>query len=198
MMAIAKRIEPSAILPAAEYARVRAERRRTITEFKKTNGKFALVLDSAFNRRITAATEMLMSGPAAGDALMKTKYSIDGTRTRGTQNNCGTGTTPWGTLLTGEENWAGYFKRTAGDATNRATVLGADANVALNRYGRGEGASRYNWETAGSDDKYARWDMTLNPAAAADGSAALVVGSIAAASGAGAGACDTGEDAGRG
>ncbi|AWI52755.1 phosphatase [Aquabacterium olei] len=141
-----------------------------ITEFKKTNGKFALVLDSAFNRRITGLTEIEIAGPARGNAKLVTKFSADGTKTRGTLNNCGTGKTPWGTLLTGEENWSGYFKRTAGDAANRATVLGADANVALNRYGRGEGASRYNWETAGADDKYARWDMTLNTAVAADGS----------------------------
>jgi secreted PhoX family phosphatase len=44
--------------------------------------------------------------PARGHAQLVTKYSPDGTMTRGTLNNCGTGKTPWGTFLTGEENWA--------------------------------------------------------------------------------------------
>ncbi|MFN3887956.1 MAG: PhoX family protein [Aquabacterium sp.] len=136
-----------------------------ITEFKKTNGKFALVLDSAFNRRITGLTEIEIAGPARGNDKLKTKFSTTGTKTRGTLNNCGTGKTPWGTLLTGEENWSGYFKRATGDAANRS----AQANVALSRYGRGEGSSRYNWETAGADDKYARWDITVNTSAASDG-----------------------------
>ncbi|MEO7246641.1 MAG: alkaline phosphatase PhoX, partial [Rubrivivax sp.] len=33
--------------------------------------------------------------------------------------------------------------------------------VSLNRYGRAQGAaSRHGWETAGSDDRYARWNIT--------------------------------------
>lgn len=140
-----------------------------IAEFKKTAGKFGLVVDSTFNRRITGLSTIEISGPARGNAKLKTKFSTTGTQTRGTLNNCGTGKTPWGTLLTGEENWAGYFYRASGDAANRTTVLGNQANVALTRYGRGEGASRYNWETAGSEDKYARWNMTLDTTKAADG-----------------------------
>ena len=42
--------------------------------------------------------------------FVRTKYSPDGTRTRGTLNNCAHGVTPWNTYLTGEENWAGYFR----------------------------------------------------------------------------------------
>jgi secreted PhoX family phosphatase len=61
-----------------------------------------------------------------------TKYSPTGTLTRGTLNNCGTGKTPWGTLLTGEENWAGYFTRPTGDDAAR----GNDKSVtSLKRYG---------------------------------------------------------------
>jgi secreted PhoX family phosphatase len=93
-------------------------------------------------------------GPARGNALLKTKYSTAGTATRGTLNNCGTGYTPWGTFLTGEENWSGYFTRSSTDNTAR----GDKSVVSLNRYGRAQGAaSRHGWETAGADDKYARW-----------------------------------------
>lgn len=119
------------------------------------NGKFRYLPTSSFNRRITPHTPATLAGPARGNALMVTKYSSTGTDCRGTINNCGTGKTPWGTLLTGEENWAGYFTRSSTDNTARNN----DKSVAsLNRYGRSAGASsRHGWETSGSDDKYARF-----------------------------------------
>lgn len=136
----------------------------SIVEFAKTGGRFAYVQNSAFNRRITPLTEIEIAGPARGNALLSTLYSPEGTRTRGTLNNCGTGKTPWGTLLTGEENWTGYFLRAAGDDTLRT----ARENVGLARYGRNAGAaSRYGWETAGSGDQYARWDISVKGASAA-------------------------------
>jgi secreted PhoX family phosphatase len=46
---------------------------------------------------------------SAAASWSKTKYSPNGTMTRGTINNCAHGYTPWGTYLTCEENWAGYF-----------------------------------------------------------------------------------------
>jgi uncharacterized protein len=129
----------------------------SIVEVAKTGGRFATVQASSFNRRITPLTPMLLSGPASGSALMKTLYSADGTACRGTINNCGTGYTPWGTFLTGEENWAGYFTRSATDNTARGGAT-AKSVVSLNRYGRAQGAaSRHGWETSGSADKYARW-----------------------------------------
>ncbi|MBI5256935.1 MAG: PhoX family phosphatase [Burkholderiales bacterium] len=141
-----------------------------IVEFAKTGGKFACVQASPFNRRITGLTEIQIAGPARGHALLVTKYSPDATRTRGTLNNCGTGKTPWGTLLTGEENWTGYFYRAAGDQALRS----AKVNTAFARYGRNvtataAAASRYGWETSGSDDKYARWN-TSQTGSSANGS----------------------------
>lgn len=129
-----------------------------VVEVKKTGGAWGYVQNSAFNFRLTPLSEMELSGPARGNALMVTKYSIDGTRCRGTLNNCGTGKTPWGSFLTGEENWAGYFTRGASDNTAR----GGDKSVtSLNRYGRTQGAvSRHGWETGGVADKYARWDIS--------------------------------------
>ena len=134
----------------------------SVVEFAKTAGKFAVVQNSAFNRRVTGLTEIELSGPARGNALVVTKFSPTGTKTRGTLNNCGTGKTPWGTLLTGEENWSGYYLRAAGDNNLRT----AKANTALARYGRSvtttaAAASRYGWETAGAADKYARWNTSV-------------------------------------
>ena len=134
----------------------------SVVEIAKNAGRFAYVQNSTFNRRITAATEIEFSGPLRGHPLLVTKFSPDATKTRGTVNNCGTGKTPWGTLLTGEENWVGYYFRAANDIANRT----AKANVALARYGRNvsataAAASRYGWETAGTDDKYARWNTSV-------------------------------------
>ena len=140
----------------------------SVVEVNKGNGgRFATVQTSAYNRRITPLTAMALGGPARGHALMKTRFSTTGTACRGTINNCGTGCTPWGTYLTGEENWAGYFTRSATDNLAR----GNDKSVAsLNRYGRSQGAaSRHGWETSGAADKYARWNIS-KLGASADGS----------------------------
>jgi uncharacterized protein len=143
--------------PAAESDKEIPAHGVSVIEVVKTAGRFATVQGSAFNRRITPLTPMLLSGPANGNALMRTQYSLDGTACRGTINNCGTGYTPWGTYLTGEENWAGYFTRSATDNTARGGAT-AKSVVSLNRYGRAQGAaSRHGWETSGPADKYARW-----------------------------------------
>jgi secreted PhoX family phosphatase len=142
--------------PAAEVDKEVAVHGVAVVEVRKSAGQWGYVKDSAFNRRLTPLTEIEIAGPARGNALLVTKFSPTGTRTRGTLNNCGTGKTPWGTFLTGEENWFGYFTRGAADNAAR----GNDKSVAsLNRYGRSQGAaSRHGWESGGTDDKYARWN----------------------------------------
>jgi len=150
--------------PAAEVDKETAIHGVSVVEVKNTSGKWATVPASAFNFRLTAlSTNIQINGPARGNALMVTKYSADGTKARGTLNNCGTGKTPWGTFLTGEENWSGYFTRSAADDTVRN-----DKSVAsLKRYGRNAAAaSRHGWESAGTDDKYARWNISQGAGAA--------------------------------
>ena len=154
--------------PAAEADKEIPVHGLSIVEVRKVSGKFAYQKGSAYNRRITPLTPLQINGPARGNALMKTKFSAAGTDARGTINNCGTGYTPWGTLLTGEENWSGYFKR-GDDETARGGAT-ARSNVSLVRYGKAKStASRHGWETAGADDKYARFDITQT-GASADGS----------------------------
>ena len=93
------------------------------------------IVKSHLNRRITPETPVVFSGPARGSALLRTKYSPDGTRTRGTLNNCANGHTPWNTYLTCEENWASYFA--AGKETSRRE---------LRRYAVCEHSDRYGWD----------------------------------------------------
>ena len=110
-----------------------------------------------------------MSGPAAGSRLLRTKFSPDGTRTRGTINNCANGYTPWGTYLTCEENWSFYFRRSATDNAARTVA----EVTALNRYGITQGsAGNYAWSTVvvtdPDDTSYARWNAS-KLGASADG-----------------------------
>ncbi|WP_296277471.1 PhoX family phosphatase [uncultured Acinetobacter sp.] len=136
----------------------------SIIELKKDSKtqKVEVVKNSVLNRRITAATPMDFGGIVAGNELVTTKYSAAGKQTRGTHNNCGNGYTPWGTYLTTEENYIGYFVRNKGDDAKRSPA----EIVALNRYGLKDGASsRYGWETTiGSlqeQDLYDRWNSSI-------------------------------------
>ncbi|HSM27468.1 MAG TPA: PhoX family phosphatase [Thioalkalivibrio sp.] len=81
----------------------------SVVEIKKDEKGDWGVVNSSLNRRVTAGTPMEIRGPVRGSDLVRTKYSSNGTMTRGTINNCAHGYTPWGTYLTCEENWAGYF-----------------------------------------------------------------------------------------
>ena len=91
--------------------------------------------DGQFNRRIDANTPMQLSGPAQGHALLQTHADPKGEIALGTFNNCANGMTPWGTYLTCEENFNGYF--------------GSDESVSLSpafaRYGIAAQDAGYSW-----------------------------------------------------
>jgi uncharacterized protein len=138
-------------------------------EVVKTGNTWTYVRNSVYNRRITTNTEMLLTGPAARSPFMITKFSPDGSRTRGTVNNCGNGYTPWGTYLTCEENYAGYFRRvTATDNANRsAKELTSFARNGIAGNGREEWATVV--VTDPNDTTFSRWN-TMKTGASADGS----------------------------
>jgi hypothetical protein len=106
----------------------------SILEIARTDRSWRLVDDSPYNRRITArSTAIRVAGPAAGHARLRTQADPAGLRIVGTFNNCAGGVTPWGTVLTAEENFQFYF---AGDAAK-----GPEA-AARKRYGV-SGRGRY-------------------------------------------------------
>lgn len=128
---------------------------------KQSDGSWSHVKNSSYNRRITSATPMRLSGPVAGSDYAITKYSPNGTMTRGTNNNCAMGYTPWGTYLTCEENWPGYF------------IKDADRQQDDDRIGISTGRGRYGWETAAGDpsenqDEFARFNATPTGASASE------------------------------
>lgn len=125
------------------------------------NRQWSYVQNSAFNRRITPNTPVAFNGPVRGSDFLKTAGSADGTAGRGTINNCANGHTGWGTNITCEENWAGYFRRSGDDAARTPREL-----TALRRYGVTSSAGNNAWSTAGGDPVFRRWDARATGASA--------------------------------
>src|SRR5262245_13751509 len=106
---------------------------------------------------------MEIGGPLHGSEVVKSKDSPDGTRTRGTLNNCAHGVTPWNTYMTAEENWAAYFRN--GDKTEDKPNLPREHS----RYGVSTSRTRYGWElAAGGADEYVRFDASRKGASATE------------------------------
>jgi len=119
----------------------------SVIEVQLRDGGWHVVRPSKFARRITAATPMRIAGPAAGDPMMRTGADPEGVRVLGTLNNCAAGRTPWGTYLTCEENWHGYFVH-----PDRAK-----STKQQKRYGIGRG-NGYRW-----NEHDARFDVAREP-----------------------------------
>ena len=147
--------------PEAEALKEVEAHGASVVEIAKAGGRFGVVKASSFNRRVTPRTPMTLGGPARGSALLKTKYSPDGTMTRGMIGNCASGYTPWGTYLTCEENFAGFFRRSATDDAQRS----AKELTAFKRIGLSQGAlGGQRWATVvpadAANTEYARWDAS--------------------------------------
>jgi secreted PhoX family phosphatase len=77
---------------------------------KNPEGQWSVVSGSPYSRRLDALdTVFEITGPAAGHTRLKTRADASGRKVIGTLNNCAGGVTPWGTVLSGEENVHGYF-----------------------------------------------------------------------------------------
>lgn len=120
----------------------------SIVELIKQDGTWRVNPNGRLNRRITANTEMEITGPAAGHDLLKTSADKSGRKVLGTFNNCANGETPWGTYLTCEENFNGYFAN-----PGKAKLADTYARYGLNQQDRG-----YDWYKHDS-----RFDMGIEP-----------------------------------
>ena len=133
----------------------------SVVEIARDGDGWRIVLDSPYNRRISArSTTIALSGPAAGHPRMATRADVSGTRVIGTHSNCAGGVTPWGTVLTAEENIHYVF---SGDAT-----IGREA-AAWKRYGiNGRGTwgrhfDRFNLNREPNETNRFGWIVEIDP-----------------------------------
>ena len=120
----------------------------SILALKKTKRHGAWQQQESLNaRRIHVNSPVTFSGPVANSPLIKT---VNGNSPLGTLNNCSNGVTPWGTYLTCEENFNGYF-----GASNKKNNW--QATKEQKRYGFSENGFGYDWHAF--DD---RFDLSNN------------------------------------
>ena len=133
----------------------------SVVEVKKTDNAWTVVKDSKFNRRITPNTEMRMTGAAAGDSRLITEDSKDGVFTLGTYGNCAGGVTPWGTVLTAEENVDGFF---GGDISNSKEAKSFKRFIAyLNGKSWWKHFSRWNLQKNPGEILHMGWIVEIDP-----------------------------------
>jgi secreted PhoX family phosphatase len=135
----------------------------SITEIAKEGNQWRVVKDSGYNRRISGNAPMRIAGPAAGHERMRTSSDATGTRSFGTLNNCAGGTTPWGTMLTAEENIQNYFTGDAGKGPEAA------ARKRYNISGKGRYADwaryfdRFNLDKEPNEPNRFGWIVEIDP-----------------------------------
>lgn len=95
-----------------------------------------------YNRRITSDSPCILTGPAAGSPLVQTAADPTGKTVSGTLNNCSGSITPWGTVLSAEENFNSYF----GSAEGGEAPTPPEA-ARWKRYGIKVAPSQRRWET---------------------------------------------------
>ena len=125
----------------------------SVVEIRLDGEQWRINTQSKYNRRITPWTAMQLAGPAARHRRLITTDSPDATQTLGTYGNCSGGITPWGTVLTAEENVDHFFSG-APDQTPEAENY--------RRFGlKGRGKRTTQWGT-----HYSRWNLNKEPAEA--------------------------------
>jgi hypothetical protein len=123
----------------------------SVVELLRDGENWRPVVDSRYNRRITAHTEMAFSGPADRHRLLGGAPG-QAALGNGTMGNCAAGVTPWGTYLTAEENVQDFF------GNGQAAELDAQAQAFHDRFGYRRRGSTYGWEIGDS-----RFDLADYP-----------------------------------
>ena len=125
--------------------------------------------DRRARRRTTAGSPrstavQASTGPAAGDARLRTTADPTGRTVLGTLNNCAGGMTPWGTVLSGEENFNQYFdSRGALDPALRGVATRATASPARGTRGWSEVDPRFDLTTEPHEPFRFGWIVEVDP-----------------------------------
>lgn len=132
----------------------------TVSVIEKSAGGSWSVIDDARARRITANTPCRISGIASGTVYMRTQADPKGQQVLGTINNCANGVTPWGTYLTCEENFNGYFVKSSKPTIHEAR-LGIDAKGFGYRWH--EHDERFNLDKHPNEANRFGWVVEIDP-----------------------------------
>jgi uncharacterized protein len=134
----------NAVLTQEKVNKALAAHGVSVVEIEQKHGRWRLV-DSWRNRKVTGTTPVKFSGPVSvNHPLLRSNNAP-----MGTLNNCSSGATPWGTYVTCEENWNGYF------GTNDATWQRTPEQA---RYGVDAVGFGYRWHEVDP-----RFDVAVNP-----------------------------------
>jgi uncharacterized protein len=134
----------------------------SVIEVVRENGKWRVVADSNYNRRLHVNTPVEVSGPAAGHPRMKTAADPSGRHVLGMINNCAGGVTPWGTWLTCEENFHGYF---SGELPDGHAEAGNYKRVGVpgNSYAWGKFHDRFDVAKEPNEANRFGWVVEIDP-----------------------------------
>lgn len=159
-------------MTAAHVATELAAHGASVVEVALVADRWQVVTASPFNRRITVSTPMSIDGPAAGHDRLKTKADPQGRQIIGTINNCAGGQTPWGTYLTAEENFHGYFwtDEKGPDGKRKTKGLGGPQQKSYERYGVpgnwyswGRYHDRFNVDKEPNEPNRFGWIVEIDP-----------------------------------
>ena len=132
-------------MDAAKVKKAQNAHGLAVFEVERKGKQWDMVRPSRYARRFTMDTAFSVGGPAAGHALMRTAADPAGRTVLGTLNNCASSRTPWGTYLSGEENWSFYFG-------------GADTPTSDQRRWGARKTGAYQWEKFDT-----RFDLSKSP-----------------------------------
>lgn len=163
--------------PSPEAARASATPERSaaemasigvsIIEIADRGNGFEVVAGSPFARRIHVTTPIAITGPARGHARMKTADDPAGEMVLGTLANCSGAVTPWGTMLTAEENFNQNFRYKADDVPDDLMAekanavrmgIGADPRTAWYK-----SHPRFDMENAPMEPNRFGWIVEIDP-----------------------------------
>jgi secreted PhoX family phosphatase len=137
--------------------------KRFHSPWKSGDGEWRVVRPSKYARRITGQTPIRIGGPAAGDDRLKTVDDPTGKMVLGTLNNCAMGFTPWGTYLTCEENFNGFFLRTT-SPDNRTNI---EKRYGISAFGSGfrfhTTHPRFNADNYANEPNRFGWVVEIDP-----------------------------------
>lgn len=136
----------------------------SVVELQRIDGAWRAMRGGARNRRITAATLMRISGPAAGHAKLRTTYDPSGRNALGTLSNCNGGVTPWGTILSCEEGAGWIFSGDYASAPDAALLKRYYYDEPENgRWGWSRIAPRFSLAREPNEPNRFEWVVEIDP-----------------------------------